>query len=344
MFLIGCEKDPLKVDGDGFELTRGAFIINEGNFLAGNASLSFFDPVTDSVFNRIFYRVNQSPLGDVANSMTINGRRAYIPVNNSGRVYVIDPSTIEYLGKITGLTSPRNLAIIDDSKAYVSDLIDDRLSIVHPSSFEQLDSSRAVSHIDLNGHSSEEIIVSGTTAFVACWSYGDRILVIDTDSDSIRDSVLVGRQPNSMVMDKNGDLWILCDGGYTESPHGQESASIWRMDTETLTANLIMEFANFMDSPSDLTMNPSGDTLYYLNGGIYRCSITDVREDLFIRPDGRLFNGLGIDPGDKTIYVADAVDFIQNGWIYRYTPDRVLLDSFRVGIIPGDFCFMNVSE
>ena len=339
-----CENNPLNVQGDELEFSRGVFIINEGNFLANNASISFYDPLLDSVYNQVFYHVNQSPLGDVANSMTLWNGKAYVPVNNSGRIYIMDPASMKYLGKITGLTSPRYIEVISHDKAYVTDLVDSRINMVHPTAFELQDSSSITGQIDLTPYTSEQILLSGTKAFVACWSYGDKVLVIDTDTDSLIDSVQVGKQPNSMVVDKNGDIWVLCDGGYPGSPYGQEHASLWNIDTESNTGTREMEFENIMDSPIDIAINTSGDTLFYLNGDVCFTLIENVQENILIPGEGKQFYGLAVDPNDNSIYVADAVDYQQNGWVYRYTAQGVLLGSFQVGITPGYFCFINETQ
>jgi hypothetical protein len=167
------------------------------------------------------------------------------------------------------------------------------------------------------------------------------VFVVDTEIDSLVDSIQVGKQPNSMVMDKNGDIWVLCDGGYTGSPYGQENASLWHINAVSHTGIRKMEFGNLMDSPVDLAINASGDTLFYLNGDVCRTGIGNVEPGIFIEGNGKQFYGLGIDPYDNTVYVADAVDYQQNGWVYRYTSSGALIDSFRVGINPGFFCFFD---
>ena len=38
-------------------------------------------------------------------------------------------------------------------------------------------------------------------------------------------------------------------------------------------------------------------------------------------------------------YVADAIDYQQQGIVYRYSSEGELIDEFYVGIIPGAFCW-----
>ena len=39
------------------------------------------------------------------------------------------------------------------------------------------------------------------------------------------------------------------------------------------------------------------------------------------------------------IYGTDAVDYVQQGWSFKYTNSGSLTDSVMVGIIPGGYCF-----
>ena len=48
---------------------------------------------------------------------------------------------------------------------------------------------------------------------------------------------------------------------------------------------------------------------------------------------------LTVDPRTSEVYLADALDYVQPGWVFRYSARGELLDSFQVGIIPGAFCF-----
>ena len=46
------------------------------------------------------------------------------------------------------------------------------------------------------------------------------------------------------------------------------------------------------------------------------------------------YYGLTVNPNNGEVYVADAIDYQQQGIVYRYSPQGKLIDEFYVGIIP----------
>ncbi len=347
-FMQGCMDDDLLWQNQPItppSTTEGVFIINEGNFMYGNASLSYYDPEEMMVYNDVFFNVNGLPLGDVAQSMTIRDNLGYIVVNNSGRIYVIDIETFELKGKITGLTSPRYIHFINEEKAYVTDLYAKAIAIVNPKTYELTDTiSVDNQETTFYQHPTDQMVQIGKYIYTNAWSFDNQILIIDTETDQWVDKIEVPIQPQSMVVDKMGKLWVLSDGGFDGNPYGHEPPALVRIDPESRQIETTYWF-ELQDQAMSLTINSTRDTLYFINRHVYRHPVTsDAFPEMFIEsffPAGTLggFRALGVDPNTSEVYVGDAIDFVQPGIVYRFRPQGQPIDTLRVGISPGNFAF-----
>ena len=166
ILLAGCMKDDQWMENQREDLSGqltdgGLFIVNEGNFMYGNATLSFYNPDTKEVQNDLFFNVNGLPLGDVAQSMYLFNNKGYIVVNNSGRIYIIDIQTGKYTGKITGLVSPRYIHFISEQKAYITDLYASAITVFDPTTNQITGSIPTVGHA-----STENMIQYGNILYV----------------------------------------------------------------------------------------------------------------------------------------------------------------------------------
>jgi len=318
---------------------EGLFICNVGNFQYGNATLSYYDPESKKVENEVFYRANAMKLGDVAQSMIIRDSVGWVVVNNSHVVFAIDINTFKEVGRITNFTSPRYMHFISDEKAYVTQIWDNRIFIVNPKRYE-ITGYIDVPDMTMESGSTEQMVQYGKYVYVNCWSYQNRILKIDTETDEVVDELVVGIQPTSLVMDCNNKLWTVTDGGYEGSPYGHEAPSLYRIDAETFTIEKQFQF-KFGDAPSEVQLNGTKDKLYWINDDIWEMDVTADRVPLrpFLQYNGTIYYGLTVCPRTGDVYIADAIDYVQQGMIYRYSKEGNLLDEFYVGIIPGAFCW-----
>ncbi len=316
--------------------TSGFFIINEGNFTWGNSSLSFYDEQKQSVENNIFYRANGVTLGDVAMEMKIIHNKGFIVVNNSGLIYIIDPSTSKHQATISGLSSPRHILPVNDSLAYVSDLYSPYITIINTYSLQKTGTIYV-------GKSTESFARSQNKVFVSSWSFNSKLYAIDVTSHQVIDSISIGKQPNSMITDKDGNIWVLCDGGYPGNPIGHEASSLWKINAQTHHIERTIFFPSTQYAARSLIINPTGDTLAFIWKDIYRLSINDsiFPANSWIQAGQRNLYSLWQHPVKNWIIVSDAKNYIAQGDVYIYSFSKQLIHSFQAGIIPSGFCVKN---
>ena len=107
----------ITLNGNGLVL-----IGNEGNFQNGNASLSSYNINTQQTTSNIYQAINQEVIGDVLHSIYHSDHLLYLVVNNSGKIIAIDDESLEKKMEIRNLISPRKIIKVDNSKFYISDL------------------------------------------------------------------------------------------------------------------------------------------------------------------------------------------------------------------------------
>ncbi len=335
-FLFSCSPKEDIINDDILIEQGGIFIANEGNFSAANSSLSYYSPSTSEITNNIFYQVNNVPLGDVAQSIAIYNEHIYVVINNSGLIYQVNNKTLEFEGKISNLTSPREMLFVNNQKAYVSDLYSSALTIVNPNN------SSIIGKVEL-GKSSDCMVKHGGKVMVANWSaynqtgVNNTIMIVDLETDALTDSIVVGIEPNSMVIDNEDQLWVLCSGGFMND----EMPTLWKINPQSHEILKQFTFTDIQQSPDNLCINGTSDSLYFLNNGVFVMSVYDQQlpDNVLIDKNNRNYYSLGVHPVDNEIYVSDALDYNQNGLVYRYSTNGTFLSSFEVGIIPGCFAF-----
>ena len=337
--MAGCMKyGPLPQESFSYPMpddgtAEGVFIICEGNFMYGNASMSFYLPSTGELQNEIFARANGMKLGDVAQSMTMYDGTGYVVVNKSGVIFGMDPETFVVKRVIRGMGSPRYILFHGD-KAYVTSLYEPEITVLDAHTMQP------VGKIPTPGHTStEQMAVFGDLMYVTCWSYDNTVLKIDTRTDEIVGSIEVRNQPRQLTIDSRGKLWVLTDGGSAEGGT-TDAPALYRIDASNGTVEKEFVFRRG-DSPKGLCSDGAGETIYFLNGDLWRmdCDAENLPDEPFLESSGTIYYAIGVDPHNGDVYVGDAVDYQQQGVVYRLNDSGRCLDTLRVGITPTAFCF-----
>lgn len=334
--LFACESDdavsPPIVQG---KYSSGVFIVNEGNFGTDNSAISFYDRALGTVQNNIFKEVNDRPLGNTAQSMSIIDTLAYIVVNASNKLEVVSYATFTSKGGIDeGLSNPRYFAALGN-KGYITNWGD----------FGAVASFIAV--VDLNtltiedkistGNGPEAIRAVGGKLFFTN-NFGNTLGILNPATGEVVE-VTLHDSPAAMAEDKNGKLWVICSGGYDENYQSKKDGKLFRINPVSQEIEKTFDLGL---AASKMVINGSGDELVYISGNeIYRLSIDaeTVPEAAWVVNESASFYSVGYDPAEDIVYAGDANAFQGSGTVYRYNFEGEIIDHLEVGIGPNSFVF-----
>jgi YVTN family beta-propeller protein len=344
MILVqSCSDDdpaPVKPGADGF------FIVNEGGFPNENSSISFYDRQTDEVTNDIFAAVNGRPLGLQAQSMTVVEDKAYIVVQGTGKIEVIDADDYTSIATITDdIESPRYLVAVSSTKAYVSDWGGDGVT----GTVKVLDlTTNEVTKTIATGQGSNRMLNVGNVVYVTNsggYGYDNTVKVIDTNSDAVTATITVGDNPNSIQRDAAGNIWVASSGAVAYN-------SDWTIDEANSTKGSISKIAsNNTESlrlevstvtyggAGNLSVSPDGQTLYYtFDGAVYLMSntATSLPGSPFLT---KSYYGFTVDPFNGNLIGALAPNFSSAGSIEVMDEGGTVLKTSTVGIGPNGVAF-----
>ncbi len=339
IFLAACVKDDDKKNDDknNDEKTEVYIILNEGAYSGNNASLTEYNPETGDVTDKVFSTKNGFPLGDVGQSMTIlNDSILWVVVNNSGKIEVMNANTYESITTIEGLVSPRNLLDFDGKTAYLSDLFSPTLTVI------DLDNASVAGTISMSS-SVESILKYGDNHIIAAaWMGNNKLFKIDVAAGEVVDSLEIAYEPNSMVYDAKGDLYVLCGGGYGGAPY-RETPAIVRVNPANMSILGTYPFPSTDHYPSELVYNKKEDKLYFLVGtvgtddnlGVYSMDIlgTGVSATPFLAQGSGMFYTLTLDE-EGDLWVTDAGDFSSPGLIHKVDSNGNIEETVNTGIVP----------
>lgn len=324
LLLWACVKDKPTVPTQPQIIVAGkeqVLTIAEGNYGSANASLGLWDADAKNFIEDVYKAGNGSGCGDVLQSITKQGGNYYLIMNNSAKVIVCDGS-FKKTGEVNGLTSPRYLQIVSPAKAYVSDLYANAISIL------DLNTATKTGSIAIRAWT-ERMAMIYNKVFVTTVNSA-YLYVINTITDKVEDSVLVGENASGCAIDKEAKLWVLL-----RAKSGATASKLVRVNALN---NKVDKEISIEGDASNLQINAQGSELYFINAGVQKLDIKTEAAQQVVHGKGNYY-GLGISPKTGTIYLSDAKDYTQRSEVSVYSADGTELTTFRAGVNCNGFYF-----
>lgn len=316
----------------------GVIILNEGNNGTPNASVSYLS--TDSqIENNVFSTVNPDKVtGDTAQNIGFAGDNAYLVLNGSNKIEVLNRYTFKSIATITAkLENPRYITFAN-GKGYITNWgdpgnpDDDYVAVL------DLASNTVTSSISVK-EGPEKIIENDGKLYVAHkggWSQGNSLTVINSATNTVITNFVVGDVPSALVKD-NGTLYVLCDG----MPYYAPTETPGKIVKINLSSNAITSTINFPGITHPGFLDIEDSKLYYTIGNSVYTAATSTTTlpttALFKVAEISTLYGFAVE--DNKIYLADALNYQDPGDIYIYSTAGVFAKTFGVGILPNGFYF-----
>lgn len=313
------------------------YVLNQGDYGQGNASLTAFFPDSNMTENGLFKLANGRSLGDVGNDIVLDGTKAYMVINNSDKIEVMDPTTVLSLGTIylPSGTSPYRIAFYTPGNiGLVTDLHTNSVSVINLSTNTVI----ALDTISVGSAPYGIACVSGQ-AFVANSGYGsgNTVSVIDAVKRKVVKTVEVGQGPTEVEPDGNGNIWVVCPG----QPSSEGKIYIINTSTDAVTdsINIGMQLPSF--TGHTLAMDTQNGYAYLIADS----SVVKLNLSTKTIVDKNLISGsfyaIAVDEANGNVYVTDAKDYKTDGTVYIYSSSGQYTNkSFTAGINPDGIVFL----
>ncbi|WP_010664582.1 DUF5074 domain-containing protein [Marinilabilia salmonicolor] len=345
---VSCESDDdTGVVEDKGDFVNGIFVLNQGAMNAANASVSFI--AQDTVMGDLFADRNNAVLGDVLQDMVSVDTLSFLVLNNSHSLVVVNNKNFSYVGQISeGINNPR-YAVVFNGLIYVSQWGNEgEVAVVDPEKME------VVNTIDV-GFGPEGLEVVGDELWVAnCGGYGtDNIIsVIDPVNDEVIEEITVNDNPQDLVVDANGDVWVLATGRSEYDAGSGTFVSVSPAAIHNVNASSYEVEQTFLPDESvygkatKIAISADGQSFYFGGGygfsGIWEVEITvsELPQETFadVTP-----SGLGVNPANGDLYVGVAPSFTSVGHVEVYSANGTAVETYEdnIGIGPCNFVFVS---
>lgn len=329
--IISCSKENNPING-WKTFNDGIYILNEGVYGRNNSEISHYDLVTKKVLDNFYTAANGRSIGDNANSIFFFEAKAFIAVDASNKIEVMNLADGKSLGMIDLGTkgSPREIFILNSSRGFVTSFSKNAVIEFNP---KTLSITREIPV----GKFPEGIVYKNDKLFVANSELGSgtTVSVIDINTNNVIKTISVGRNPRMLSLSNDGRIFVSCSGDFFDANF---ISGFYVIDPALLS---VVDSIKLAYHPQDFTISKS-NFLYYINDkGVGRINLATKNVDtVFI--NGSMVNdifgipyALTFDEITEQLYVSNPKDFTQNGEIKIFDLSGNYISKFDVKINPG---------
>lgn len=331
--LSSCnKKDELTID-----LTNGKLIVCEGTFQTNTGDLTLIQDTISA--NSVYQQVNGNPLGDVAQSLAIIDNKAFIVVNNSQKIEVIDMKTTKSIGIIDGFSFPRSITALNSETLLVTN------GDGHSNNYVYVIDAKSLTITDslTVGLGPEKVIVANEKIWICNsgqWTNDNTISVFDATTLDSLTTIEVSDLPIDMVV-KDNNLYVMCKGLTEYAPVEPYEATVISnsklvsVNTDTYEVSTILDMDHQLGTFSVNVLAIAEDgTLYYTDDAIYSVDASGNTEKII---DG-YFYSVDVDPTNGNIWVGNTNSITQHTMdVYTNTGTKVT--SYNTDKYPNSVIF-----
>lgn len=329
--ILACSKDENSVSNN---YATGTFVVNEGPFQTGTGTITYYDG-TNAIQNVFEKENNDNVLGNIAQSMIKFNDKYFISINNANKIQIVNAKTFKAIGSIDVIL-PRFFAA-NNSKLYATSWSEDfttgAINEIDPIKF------KVIKSIVINGLVDKMVIKNDLLYATIGSSAGDvhpnHVIVLDTKTNTITDTIAVGDNPNDLVIDKNGDIWVICSGfGAWPDPNLATAGSMHRISGSLSAYNYAL--------PTDtkgIAIDNAGEYIYYLSDGKVLQHAVSNTTTVDKEITTGYYYSIGLNKDTDELFLGNPLDYQGTGKIDIIHPVTLKRKEFTSGIIPSSFYF-----
>ena len=308
------------------EQGKMVLICHEGNFRMGNAAAGLLNLGTGQWDENAFKTFTGRALGDVCQSATLWNGAWWIVVNNSGKIEILKKENFAPVKTIEGITSPRFLLPVSETKGYLTDLYANKLWIVDGQAMAIAGS------VAFPGWG-EELLQAGGKVWVVN-RRKNKLFGLNPVSDTWQDSVAFPGNLSSIAPASQGRIWVGFEG------NTGSAAGISLFNPNTLSKENTW-LSNQTTMPFAFQSSASGDSLFFIQNQVMMLKTEDSGWPVADVLEGKTgnFYGLGYDGRRRQLWASDARDYQQKSKVYKKDLLSGTIQEQAGGIISSRFYF-----